>query len=618
MDYRREIDGLRAIAVVPVVLFHAEFALFGGGFVGVDVFFVISGYLITSIILREKENGSFSLKDFYERRARRILPALFCVILFCLPFAWFWMLPGQLKSFAKSIAAVSVFASNILFWRENGYFERAADEKPLLHTWSLAVEEQYYVIFPLMIILLWPLGKRWLVAVITIFAALSLGLAEWGWRYYPQANFFLAPTRAWELLLGAICAFYLLRQAETKGNQWLSLLGMGLILYAVFAFDKHTPIPSIWGGIPVLGTALVILYGSAGTLTARVLSLPVFVGVGLISYSAYLWHQPLFAFARIIGEFQHTVPLLLSVAAFLLAGLSWRFVEVPFRDRKSVNLKRFVPAFAAVFVVANGFAFLSVWTNGFVERYAPVNRFLATLDPTEQGAYVMERFGQLTLKEFTPQGPLKVLIIGDSYGEDIVNALYEIGGDQHFQLSTFSIPSTCGNLFLEAGLSVHVRPSVVNWCKRDGGYENPELRKRMAAADVVWLTSSWKEWQVELLPKSIENISRVTDAKLLVWGVKGLGKIDIRSLMNLTFDERLELRRRISPDINMFMKGIISPDIFINTQALICGDDYACPLFNEEAELISYDGSHLTKAGAKLLGRKLLAHPLVATDIVRN
>lgn len=162
MEYRREIDGLRALAVLPVILFHAGFKIFSGGFVGVDIFFVISGYLITSIILAEKEAGTFSIMRFYERRARRILPALFLVMLTCLPFAWLWLLPHDMQNFSQSLIAVSAFISNILFWLTSGYFETAAELKPLLHTWSLAVEEQYYLFFPVFIILTWHLGKRWI------------------------------------------------------------------------------------------------------------------------------------------------------------------------------------------------------------------------------------------------------------------------------------------------------------------------------------------------------------------------------------------------------------------------------------------------------------------------
>ena len=199
MKYRAEIDGLRALAVVPVILFHAGFELFSGGFVGVDVFFVISGYLITTILIEDIDNNRFSIVNFYDRRARRILPALFFVMLVCIPFAWMWMLPNQMNDFAKSLVAVTLFASNILFWRESGYFDAAAEEKPLLHTWSLAVEEQYYLLFPIFLILAWRFGKNRVFWMIVLMAAISLLLSEWGWRNQTTANFYLAPTRAWEL-----------------------------------------------------------------------------------------------------------------------------------------------------------------------------------------------------------------------------------------------------------------------------------------------------------------------------------------------------------------------------------------------------------------------------------
>src|SRR5919106_1107625 len=185
MQYRREIDGLRAVAVIPVVLFHAGFEIFSGGYVGVDVFFVISGYLITSIIISELEQGEFSIVRFYERRARRILPALFFVILCCIPLAWIWMVPSQLNDFGRSVVAVSLFASNILFWSETDYFETAAEENPLLHTWSLAVEEQYYMLFPLFLLLVWRFGRTRVFYLIAAIAAASLLLSEWGWRNSP-------------------------------------------------------------------------------------------------------------------------------------------------------------------------------------------------------------------------------------------------------------------------------------------------------------------------------------------------------------------------------------------------------------------------------------------------
>lgn len=334
MKYRTEIDGLRALAVVPVILFHAGFELFSGGFVGVDVFFVISGYLITTILVDDIENNRFSIVNFYERRARRILPALFFVMLVCIPFAWMWMIPSQMKGFSQSLVAVSLFASNILFWRESGYFDTAAEEKPLLHTWSLAVEEQYYVLFPVFLLFAWRFRKDRVFWMIVVMAVISLILSEWGWRNKATANFYLAPTRAWELFAGSIAAFVVQKHGVQKSDV-LSLLGLAAIVFAIFAYDESTPFPSVFALVPVVGVVLLVLFAEKETLTAKLLSTKAFVGVGLISYSAYLWHQPLFAFARIrlLEEPSEVLMVILSVSSLVLAVASWKYIETPFRRK---------------------------------------------------------------------------------------------------------------------------------------------------------------------------------------------------------------------------------------------------------------------------------------------
>lgn len=282
MQYRPEIDGLRAVAVVPVILFHGGFETFSGGFVGVDVFFVISGFLITTIILGELERGAFSLWGFYERRARRILPALFFIMACCIPFAWMWMPPPQYAAFSQSLVAVSLFVSNIWFWREVGYFAPAAEEKPLLHTWSLAVEEQYYIVFPLALILLYRFGRNHAFVFLVLSAFLSLLLSEWGWRNSASANFFLAPTRAWELLAGSLCAFLLRNGKALESGPWnrsFSFIGLLLIIFAVLYFDDTTPVPSLYALIPVGGACLIILFAEPTSLASRILSLKGFLSV---------------------------------------------------------------------------------------------------------------------------------------------------------------------------------------------------------------------------------------------------------------------------------------------------------------------------------------------------
>ncbi|HUQ89756.1 MAG TPA: acyltransferase family protein [Vicinamibacterales bacterium] len=340
LPYRPEVDGLRAVAVLPVILFHAGFAAFSGGYVGVDVFFVISGYLITSIILTEKAAGTFTIAGFYERRARRILPALFLVVAVCVPIAWRVLPQGEWRSFSRSVAALSVFASNILFWRETGYFDTATEMKPLIHTWSLAVEEQYYVIYPLFLTLAWRLGLRWIVAILATAAIISLAAAQIVVSQMPAAAFYLLPTRGWELAVGALAAMFLWRRdpITTATHQLMSALGLALIGYSVFAFSRSTPFPSLYALLPTVGAGLIIVFATAHTVVGRVLGSKPLVAIGLISYSAYLWHQPLFAFARHAQPSGVSPAQLASLAALslLLAYLSWRFVEQPFRNPRRV------------------------------------------------------------------------------------------------------------------------------------------------------------------------------------------------------------------------------------------------------------------------------------------
>ncbi|ADP69706.1 acyltransferase 3 [Rhodomicrobium vannielii ATCC 17100] len=387
MKYRTEIDGLRAVALLPVILSHAGIAGFSGGFVGVDIFFVISGYLITAILLADLAAGRFSMAKFYERRARRILPALSVVMLVCVPFAWAWMLPEELVAFGKSLIATALFGSNILFWRETDYFSAAAELKPLLHTWSLAIEEQYYLIFPGMLALLWRWRRALLLPALLVVSMTSLIVAEWGSDHAPTANFYLMPSRVWELLIGAIVAQYHSRGGTTERRNLAELagfVGLALIAYSVVSFDAMTPMPSLWTLIPVVGAALALGFARQGTLAARLLCWRPLVAIGLISYSAYLWHQPLLAFAR-IGNISPPEGLLLAVlllATFILAWLSWRFVEQPFRRAVpySPGGRRVVLAALTCIGTACLVGAVLVDGSGFSGRKSPGGQTFASID----------------------------------------------------------------------------------------------------------------------------------------------------------------------------------------------------------------------------------------------
>ncbi len=441
MQYRKEIDGLRAVAVLPVILFHAGFSAFPGGYVGVDVFFVISGYLITRILIDEVNGGTFSVLRFYERRARRILPALFAVLAACIPFAWMWLLPEQLEDFAASVASVLVFLSNIYFLSQVSYFAPAAELQPLLHTWSLGVEEQYYLLFPLIVALALRAGLRRLFWVTLTLTLASLALSEVGNQMDAGRNFFFTLSRFWELGVGSLCAIITVRQPGLR-NGPLAALGLALILAAVFLFDRDTPSAGVFTLIPVGGAALIVLFCRADTLVGRVLSHPAPVGIGLISYSAYLVHQPLFAFTRIRSSEEPGLVLLtaLCLASLALGWLSWRFVERPFRGQGAVvfpDRRVFGSVFAAI---AAGLMVAAVtihqaegYPGRVAERFAgdlgegPIKRdiearfFPCLAEAVRLSAPVSD--GWTRCFQSQPEQPVTVAVIGDSHAEHVFTGI---------------------------------------------------------------------------------------------------------------------------------------------------------------------------------------------------
>src|SRR5471030_1702713 len=373
LAYRRDIDGLRAIAVIAVVLFHFGIPGFSGGFVGVDIFFVISGFLITSIIWNQRQAGCFSFVDFWARRARRILPALFVMIIVVLAVGWFLLAPKDYEELGRSVRYQVMFVSNLLFMRQEGYFDVASDLKPLLHTWSLAVEEQFYIVFPLLLTVLSSRLKHWRLALFGVLLV-SFGLSVWAVAHHPEKAFFLLPMRAWELLAGAMLS------VAPRGNwrltpmgaQIVSLGGIGLILLAVFCYDKSTPFPGAAALLPTLGVvALIWSNGHRQTLVGGLLGSRVLVGLGLISYSWYLWHWPVFVFSSYAsvdepGLFDISGLILLSL---VLGYLSWRFVETPFRERRLLAGRRQILLAAGVGVLVLGLAGQALrWTNGLPWR----------------------------------------------------------------------------------------------------------------------------------------------------------------------------------------------------------------------------------------------------------
>ena len=389
---------------------------------------MISGYLITSIILSELKSGTFSIVHFYERRARRVLPALFLVIAISLPFVWLWLSPLQLKNFSASLVAVSTFSSNILFWITSGYFDSAAELKPLLHSWSLAVEEQYYLLFPIFLMLTWRLEKRRVIALLVVIFIVSLAMAQILVASRPDFAFFLLPTRGWELLIGAFIAFHLEENKISDNNQPIyqigAAIGMFLIVYAIFIFDSKTPFPSLYTLMPTIGTGLLIICATESTYVGKFLGNKFFVSIGLISYSAYLWHQPLFALFRHRGfEPPNTdTYIYLIVLTMVLAYLSWRFIERPFRDKGRFDRKQvfFFSFIGSIFFISVGL--IGYLSKGFPQREAFRSHKAFNYDTTILGYKICSEEiasgGDLNYCYQTNNGMINAVLVGDSHADD--------------------------------------------------------------------------------------------------------------------------------------------------------------------------------------------------------
>jgi len=381
--YAPHIDGLRALAVLPVILFHADFELFKGGYVGVDIFFVISGYLITNIIIFDLQKNAFSIKDFYLRRSRRILPALFFVVLISLVLGIFIIPESEISFFSKQALSVVIFLSNFFFWKNTGYFSPNSDLQPLLHTWSLAVEEQFYIFFPIFLLFVWKLKFKKIFYILLTISGLSFLLSQLGGNFkiqnlnlnYPffnlpfeifwqagSANFYLPFGRIWELLAGSLVSIYLFNYKINNRfkNNFLSLLGVSLILISIFLYGDGIQYPSIFTLLPVVGTVLIILFATNNTVLNKVLSFKPIVFLGLISYSFYLIHQPMFAFNRIYFgvnlSFFHS--LFIILVSFILAIFSWKFIETPFRQKNKVSNKNLIKSLGTLSAVIISISFL--------------------------------------------------------------------------------------------------------------------------------------------------------------------------------------------------------------------------------------------------------------------
>lgn len=609
LNYRRDIDGLRTVALVPVILFHAGVEFLAGGFVGVDVFFVISGFLITSIIARELDAGNFSIWRFYERRARRILPALFFVLAVTTIAAYVIMLPNELADFGKWLNGVIFFVSNIVFWREAGYFEGASELNPLLHTWSLAVEEQFYIFFPPFLWLIWR-WRKWAVwLILGVIALGSLLMSDFLSTRLTDANFYLLPTRTWELLCGSLLAIYLIRKPQPTGllAEALSLGGLIAIITAVAVFSAATPFPSFYALVPVLGTVAVLFAASPQTIVGKMLGWSPIVGLGLISYSAYLWHQPMFAFARMIAPENHpptAVMLALSVLSLIFAWVSWRFIEAPFRKKDHFSQRQVFIGSAiggAMFASVGVALFVS---NGFVQRY-PLNeaRILAQSNG-DYADYVRVGYRVAINAKLSPDQP-NLVIIGDSFSQDFYNVIQETNAFADHAIAARYIPARCQIAFGTPYANVRgfIDAEVQDMCEtRSVSQAEVEIIRQ---ADVVIFAARWQAWAADRFGETLAAMDIPNTTQVIVVGPK-IFKENRRAILQSLRDQGTTALAPIDPDlvaVNARLKAQAPAGTFVDILGQVCPE--GCPLFSQEGEMLSYDGRHLTPAGAAVIGNVL-------------
>jgi peptidoglycan/LPS O-acetylase OafA/YrhL len=585
MNYRREIDGLRALAVFPVIFFHAGFETFSGGFVGVDVFFVISGYLITTIIMTELTQGKFSIINFYERRARRILPALFFVMLISLFFSYFLLMPDEFKNFGQSLVATSLFQNNLLLaLTTGGYWDLTSEFKPLLHTWSLGVEEQYYVIIPVLLVIFWRIGKSSITYLLWSIFILSFFFALWSVNISPKWAFYILPTRAWEICIGALAAIYLRRYANViikfKYSNFMSLLGVVLIVISIFVFDNTIAIPGIFLLIPTIGAVLVIIFCQSQSISYKLLGSKTFVLLGLFSYSLYLWHQPMFAFLRIYSverpssfKFFGLIPLV-----FILSYFTWKFIESPFRNRACVSrgLVFTYSVCGSIFFIVVGLYLNKSY--GMASRVFHDGVLVADMDKRIYN----ERAFKYKKEKFSDTSLTKILILGDSFARDFVNITLEnfdvtraqiIYRDDLEECIDDHLKKVSSHLFIEADVIVFAHGNL----KSDCYLKDIEFAKNRA--------------------KDIFYIGTKDFGYNLNWLIR-LDKEQRKNQFNpIAFSAILadkEMARAIPSEYYISLLGptLVKKNI---------------PITDHAGRMLSTDRKHLTKYGALFFGKKAIA-----------
>jgi peptidoglycan/LPS O-acetylase OafA/YrhL len=577
--YRPDIDGLRAVAVMGVVLAHAGVPFLQGGILGVDVFFVISGYLIASILAGELAAGGVDFARFYERRARRILPALVLVVACCVPFALWLMLPNALRSFGQEAFATMAFSNNLKLALTADYWDLQSAQKPLLHTWSLGVEEQFYLVFPLYLAVASRFGRRAQVTAIAVAGIASFAVCEASWRFVGSVNFYLPTSRAWELMAGCVAAYVPRRPRRFDGL--VAFAGLAAIVLSMVLLGEVES-PSAWCLPAVLGTVGVILCGRPDLGASRLLSLRPIVFLGLISYSLYLWHQPLFAFARVAqlappGPLEMTA---LIVAALILATLSWRFVERPFRKPAAVPLRRFLVLIVPSVGVLAAIGLVLHFVQGFPRWTYPNIR-----DPADISRDYNERIRRIGAGPFPANGRPNVLVVGNSFARDVANVLIESGALAGKNLVYLHAEGACP-------------------------LPSPSVAQDVAAlADADVVAVAFSGHAAACAARARANLEGRTHAPVIYFGSKYFGE-SINPFGRVPMAERRSALADGGPDLaaeNAALARMLPPGRFIDLMRLLGPDGRHARFFDDAGNPITPDRLHLTRYGALYVAKRLQA-----------
>jgi len=641
LSYRAEIDGLRAIAVVSVILYHAQIVLFGrdwfeGGYIGVDIFFVISGYLITRIILSELESkGSFSFVNFYERRARRILPMLFVVIFVSMPYAWQKLLPYSFVEYAESILASLFFGSNFFFYFSTT--EYGADNAllmPFLHTWSLGVEEQFYLVFPILAIVVFKFFRKHFLAILVGLFLLSIQFSELMEVRDADLNFYLPFGRFWELTMGSMLAYRELNYKpsnESFASKSLPMLGLYLIAYSILYFDSKTPHPSFHTLIPIVGVALIIGFASKDELVGKVLGSKPLVWIGLISYSAYLWHFPIFAFSRMGKEPTNDDKLEWIVLIMILSVLSYFLVEKPFRSRALFSAKGFFMIMFGSIALVSAAASVVISTNGFVDRFPKGIGF----ENYERDYAKLRKERKILRLERESKNPnfrnvkSKILVVGNSHSTDFYNALVQNGYvNSKMDVLKGSLPQiACANETIESygpirekfyGSQRWIESSTIVISTKYEEERRCEKKdqRQVKSSDIdglAWLIKRAKldGKRVVVLGNTVEfgRVERKWVADYIYDLHKSDADVAFKSADVFSEANRiLWTVRTKATDKNKKIAAVASDYKvpYFDKVPLICNDkNETCVAFTEDGHKIFQDYGHWTLDGAKFLGKRL-------------